>query len=145
MTHKSLRSGCSFQSLTAVKTNIESAIFHYYQLLCLSKPERLILPLILLPLFALGECKYNFQAWGECDLATGKKNRTGVLKRALMDATCAATVTATKPCGKMPKAKLQGKLKKKIIALSLLATMRSPTSHLQNCWILIERYALRSF
>ncbi|TDG96625.1 hypothetical protein EPR50_G00230600 [Perca flavescens] len=47
-----------------------------------------------------GECKYDFQAWGECDLATGKKNRTGVLKRALMDATCAATVTATKPCGK---------------------------------------------
>lgn len=57
-----------------------------------------------------GECKYDFQAWGECDLATGKKNRTGVLKRALMDATCAATVTATKPCGKIPKTKLQGKL-----------------------------------
>ncbi|KAI3366664.1 hypothetical protein L3Q82_009353, partial [Scortum barcoo] len=54
-----------------------------------------------------GECKYDFQAWGECDLATGKKNRTGVLKRALMDATCAATVTATKPCGKIPKTKLQ--------------------------------------
>ncbi|TNM91616.1 hypothetical protein fugu_019996 [Takifugu bimaculatus] len=50
-----------------------------------------------------GECKYDFQAWGECDLATGKKNRTGVLRRALMDATCAATVTATKPCGKIPK------------------------------------------
>ncbi|XP_062240632.1 pleiotrophin [Platichthys flesus] len=56
-----------------------------------------------------GECKYDFQAWGECDLATGKKNRTGVLKRALMDATCATTVTATKPCGKIPKTKLQGK------------------------------------
>lgn len=55
---------------------------------------------------ALGECKYDFQAWGECDLATGKKNRTGVLRRALMDATCAATVTATKPCGRIPK--LQG-------------------------------------
>uniref|UniRef100_A0A668AI36 Pleiotrophin n=1 Tax=Myripristis murdjan TaxID=586833 RepID=A0A668AI36_9TELE len=54
-----------------------------------------------------GECKYDFQAWGECDLATGKKNRTGVLKRALMDATCATTVTATKPCGKIPKTKLQ--------------------------------------
>uniref|UniRef100_A0A8C3B1I8 Pleiotrophin n=1 Tax=Cyclopterus lumpus TaxID=8103 RepID=A0A8C3B1I8_CYCLU len=53
-----------------------------------------------------GECKYDFQAWGECDLATGKKNRTGVLKRALMDATCAVTVTATKPCGKIPKTKL---------------------------------------
>lgn len=111
MTHKSLCSGCSFQSLTAVKTNIESAIFHYCQLLCLLKPECLILHLIPLPLFALGECKYNFQAWGECDLVTGKKNRTGVLKRALMDATCATTVTATKPCGKMPKTKLQGNLR----------------------------------
>ncbi|XP_051796119.1 pleiotrophin isoform X1 [Acanthochromis polyacanthus] len=60
-----------------------------------------------------GECKYDFQAWGECDLATGKKNRTGVLKRALMDATCAATVTATKPCGKIPKTKLQDAKKQK--------------------------------
>nr|XP_019967797.1 PREDICTED: pleiotrophin-like isoform X1 [Paralichthys olivaceus] len=58
-------------------------------------------------LCAIGECKYDFQAWGECDLATGKKNRTGILKRALMDATCATTVTATKPCGKIPKTKLQ--------------------------------------
>lgn len=62
----------------------------------------------LISLFTIGECKYDFQAWGECDLATGKKNRTGVLKRALMDATCATTVTATKPCGKIPKTKLQG-------------------------------------
>ncbi|KAK7895955.1 hypothetical protein WMY93_021280 [Mugilogobius chulae] len=54
-----------------------------------------------------GECKYEFDTWGECDLATGKKNRTGVLKRALMDATCVATVTVTKPCGKIPKTKLQ--------------------------------------
>ncbi|XP_029901912.1 pleiotrophin [Myripristis murdjan] len=60
-----------------------------------------------------GECKYDFQAWGECDLATGKKNRTGVLKRALMDATCATTVTATKPCGKIPKTKLQDSKKQK--------------------------------
>ncbi|CAG02407.1 unnamed protein product, partial [Tetraodon nigroviridis] len=50
-----------------------------------------------------GECKYDFQAWGGCDPATGRKNRTGVLRRALMDATCAATVTATKPCGRTPK------------------------------------------
>uniref|UniRef100_A0A4W5MIB5 Pleiotrophin n=1 Tax=Hucho hucho TaxID=62062 RepID=A0A4W5MIB5_9TELE len=56
-----------------------------------------------------GECKYDFQAWGECDMATGKKNRTGVLKRALMDATCPDTVSATKPCGKIPKTKLQAK------------------------------------
>uniref|UniRef100_A0A3B5M4T6 Pleiotrophin n=1 Tax=Xiphophorus couchianus TaxID=32473 RepID=A0A3B5M4T6_9TELE len=60
-----------------------------------------------------GECKYEFQDWGECDLASGKKNRTGVLKRALMDATCTATVTATKPCGKISKPKLQGKLGKR--------------------------------
>ncbi|KAK2859087.1 hypothetical protein Q5P01_003707 [Channa striata] len=60
-----------------------------------------------------GECKYEFQDWGECDLATGKKNRTGVLKRALMDANCAATVTATKPCGKTPKTKLQDAKKQK--------------------------------
>uniref|UniRef100_A0A8C7Q1Y4 Pleiotrophin n=1 Tax=Oncorhynchus mykiss TaxID=8022 RepID=A0A8C7Q1Y4_ONCMY len=55
-----------------------------------------------------GECKYDFQAWGECDMVTGKKNRSGVLKRALMDATCPNTVSATKPCGKIPKTKLQG-------------------------------------
>nr|ACO09779.1 Pleiotrophin precursor [Osmerus mordax] len=60
-----------------------------------------------------GECKYDFQAWGECDLATGKKNRTGVLKRALMDATCPTTVSATKPCGKIPKTKLQDSKKPK--------------------------------
>ncbi|XP_055087828.1 pleiotrophin [Periophthalmus magnuspinnatus] len=60
-----------------------------------------------------GECKYEFDTWGECDLATGKKNRTGVLKKALMDATCAATVTATKPCGKIPKTKLQDAKKQK--------------------------------
>ncbi|KAG9329032.1 hypothetical protein JZ751_008360 [Albula glossodonta] len=56
-----------------------------------------------------GECKYDFQAWGECDMATGKKNRTGVLKKALMDATCPSTVSATKPCGKITKTKLPGK------------------------------------
>ncbi|KAG7255571.1 hypothetical protein CRUP_034440 [Coryphaenoides rupestris] len=60
-----------------------------------------------------GECKYEFQVWGECDLATGKKNRTGMLKRALMDATCAATVTASKPCGKTHKTKLQDSKKQK--------------------------------
>ncbi|KAI2665637.1 Pleiotrophin [Labeo rohita] len=54
-----------------------------------------------------GECKYDFQAWGECDSTTGMKTRSGVLKRALMDAECANTVSATKPCGK-PKTKIQG-------------------------------------
>ncbi|KAJ8007128.1 hypothetical protein DPEC_G00114340 [Dallia pectoralis] len=54
-----------------------------------------------------GECKYDFEAWGECDMATGKKNRTGVLKRALLDANCPDTVSTSKPCGKIPKAKSQ--------------------------------------
>uniref|UniRef100_A0A671SB58 Pleiotrophin n=1 Tax=Sinocyclocheilus anshuiensis TaxID=1608454 RepID=A0A671SB58_9TELE len=54
-----------------------------------------------------GECKYDFQAWGECDSTMGMKTRTGVLKRALMDANCPNTVSATKPCGK-PKPKIQG-------------------------------------
>lgn len=54
-----------------------------------------------------GECKYDFQAWGECDSTRGMKTRTGVLKRALMDANCPNTVSATKPCGK-PKTKIQG-------------------------------------
>ncbi|KAJ8391033.1 hypothetical protein AAFF_G00096540 [Aldrovandia affinis] len=60
-----------------------------------------------------GECKYDFQAWGECDMATGKKNRTGVLKKALMDATCPTTVSATKPCGKITKTKLPDSKKPK--------------------------------
>ncbi|XP_062374069.1 pleiotrophin [Sardina pilchardus] len=60
-----------------------------------------------------GECKYDFQNWGECDMTTGMKNRTGVLKRALMDATCPNTVTATKPCGKIAKTKLQDSKKPK--------------------------------
>uniref|UniRef100_W5NII0 Pleiotrophin n=2 Tax=Lepisosteus oculatus TaxID=7918 RepID=W5NII0_LEPOC len=60
-----------------------------------------------------GECKYDFQAWGDCDMSTGKKNRTGVLKRALPDATCPDTVSATKPCGKIVKTKLQDSKKPK--------------------------------
>lgn len=109
--------GCfnDWLQLTAfVRANIEAALFYFTRLSAWllppqsysTKQKQLINCLI--PLCAIGECKYDFQAWGECDLATGKKNRTGVLKRALMDATCAATVTATKPCGKI-KTKLQGK------------------------------------
>ncbi|XP_060770336.1 pleiotrophin isoform X1 [Neoarius graeffei] len=59
-----------------------------------------------------GECKYDFQLWGECDLITGMKTRNGTLKRALPDADCPSTVSATKPCGKT-KTKLQGSLKPK--------------------------------
>ncbi|XP_052410814.1 pleiotrophin-A isoform X1 [Carassius gibelio] len=59
-----------------------------------------------------GECKYDFEAWGECDSITGMKKRSGVLKRALMDASCPNTVSATKPCGK-PKPKIQDTQKPK--------------------------------
>ncbi|XP_048864341.1 pleiotrophin [Brienomyrus brachyistius] len=59
-----------------------------------------------------GECKYDFEAWGECDVATGEKSRMGTLKRALIDATCPPTVTVTKPCGKA-KAKTQDSKKPK--------------------------------
>ncbi|NWT36094.1 PTN protein, partial [Chroicocephalus maculipennis] len=55
------------------------------------------------------ECKYQFQAWGECDLNTALKTRTGNLKRALHNADCQKTVTISKPCGKLTKPKPQGK------------------------------------
>uniref|UniRef100_A0A8C0V391 Pleiotrophin n=1 Tax=Cyanistes caeruleus TaxID=156563 RepID=A0A8C0V391_CYACU len=54
------------------------------------------------------ECKYQFQAWGECDLNTALKTRTGNLKRALHNADCQKTVTISKPCGKLTKPKPQG-------------------------------------
>ncbi|XP_028664185.2 pleiotrophin [Erpetoichthys calabaricus] len=60
-----------------------------------------------------GECKYDFQSWGDCDMTTGKKNRTGTLKRALMDATCPESVSVTKSCGKISKAKSQESKKPK--------------------------------
>uniref|UniRef100_A0A3Q2H233 Pleiotrophin n=1 Tax=Equus caballus TaxID=9796 RepID=A0A3Q2H233_HORSE len=53
------------------------------------------------------ECKYQFQAWGECDLNTALKTRTGSLKRALHNADCQKTVTVSKPCGKLTKPKPQ--------------------------------------
>ncbi|KAM6436823.1 pleiotrophin isoform 1-T1 [Liasis olivaceus] len=53
------------------------------------------------------ECKYQFQAWGECDLNTALKTRTGNLKRALHNADCQKTVTISKPCGKLSKPKPQ--------------------------------------
>ncbi|XP_073669836.1 pleiotrophin isoform X1 [Paramisgurnus dabryanus] len=59
-----------------------------------------------------GECKYEFEAWGECDSSTGMKTRIGMLKRALMDANCPNTVNATKPCAK-PKSKPQDSQKQK--------------------------------
>uniref|UniRef100_A0A7N5KNH4 Pleiotrophin n=1 Tax=Ailuropoda melanoleuca TaxID=9646 RepID=A0A7N5KNH4_AILME len=59
------------------------------------------------------ECKYQFQAWGECDLNTALKTRTGNLKRALHNADCQKTVTISKPCGKLIKPKPQEPKKKK--------------------------------
>ncbi|XP_019344895.1 pleiotrophin isoform X2 [Alligator mississippiensis] len=59
------------------------------------------------------ECKYQFQAWGECDLNTALKTRTGNLKRALHNAECQKTVTISKPCGKLTKPKPQEPKKKK--------------------------------
>ncbi|XP_045875994.1 pleiotrophin isoform X1 [Meles meles] len=59
------------------------------------------------------ECKYQFQAWGECDLNTALKTRTGSLKRALHNADCQKTVTISKPCGKLTKPKPQAESKKK--------------------------------
>ncbi|KAG8138302.1 hypothetical protein E2320_004205, partial [Naja naja] len=53
----------------------------------------------------IAECKYQFQAWGECDLNTALKTRTGNLKRALHNADCQKTVTISKPCGKLIKPK----------------------------------------
>uniref|UniRef100_I3NAT1 Pleiotrophin n=1 Tax=Ictidomys tridecemlineatus TaxID=43179 RepID=I3NAT1_ICTTR len=61
----------------------------------------------------LAECKYQFQAWGECDLNTALKTRTGSLKRALHNADCQKTVTISKPCGKLTKPKPQAESKKK--------------------------------
>lgn len=60
------------------------------------------------PPLPLAECKYQFQAWGECDLNTALKTRTGSLKRALHNADCQKTVTISKPCGKLTKPKPQG-------------------------------------
>ncbi|XP_038256272.1 pleiotrophin isoform X2 [Dermochelys coriacea] len=59
------------------------------------------------------ECKYQFQAWGECDLNTALKTRTGNLKRALHNADCQKIVTISKPCGKLTKPKPQEPKKKK--------------------------------
>ncbi|GAB5568815.1 pleiotrophin isoform X1 [Prionailurus iriomotensis] len=65
------------------------------------------------PTLPLAECKYQFQAWGECDLNTALKTRTGSLKRALHNADCQKTVTISKPCGKLTKPKPQAESKKK--------------------------------
>ncbi|XP_075693135.1 midkine [Rhinoderma darwinii] len=51
------------------------------------------------------DCKYKFENWGECNVETGVKSRSGTLKKALYDAECEQTVQATKPCSIKTKTK----------------------------------------
>ncbi|KAG5848918.1 hypothetical protein ANANG_G00104560 [Anguilla anguilla] len=55
------------------------------------------------------DCKYKFGSWGECDMTTGLKTRSGTLKKALYNAQCQTTRSVTKPC---PKTKTKAKGKK---------------------------------
>lgn len=55
------------------------------------------------------DCKYKFGSWGECDTATGSKNRSGTLKKALYDAECQPTIKVSKPCPAKTKTKAKGK------------------------------------
>ncbi|KAG9260987.1 midkine-B [Astyanax mexicanus] len=54
------------------------------------------------------DCKYKFSNWGECDVATGSKSRTGTLQKALYDVDCQPSITVSKPCSKS-KPKTKGK------------------------------------
>ncbi|XP_073397780.1 midkine [Dendrobates tinctorius] len=51
------------------------------------------------------DCKYKFENWGECNVETGVKSRSGALKKALFDAECKQAVQATKPCAIKTKTK----------------------------------------
>ncbi|XP_045074452.1 midkine-A-like, partial [Coregonus clupeaformis] len=55
------------------------------------------------------DCKYKFGSWGECDTATGSKNRSGTLKKALYNAECQPTIKVSKPCPSKTKTKAKGK------------------------------------
>ncbi|XP_006642729.1 midkine a [Lepisosteus oculatus] len=55
------------------------------------------------------DCKYKFGNWGECDTATGVKNRSGTLKKALYNAECQQNIKVTKPCPTKTKSKAKGK------------------------------------
>ncbi|NP_001291166.1 midkine precursor [Esox lucius] len=55
------------------------------------------------------DCKYKFGTWGECDAATGSKNRSGTLKKALYNAECLPTIQVSKPCPAKTKTKTKGK------------------------------------
>ncbi|XP_023695542.1 midkine-B-like isoform X1 [Paramormyrops kingsleyae] len=57
------------------------------------------------------DCKYKFGSWGECDAATGTKNRSGTLKKVLYNAECQTTIKVSKPCP--PKVKTNAKAGKK--------------------------------
>ncbi|XP_069595842.1 midkine [Ranitomeya imitator] len=51
------------------------------------------------------DCKYKFENWGECNVETGVKSRSGTLKKALFEAECKQAVQATKPCSIKTKTK----------------------------------------
>ncbi|XP_056138513.1 midkine-B-like [Lampris incognitus] len=44
------------------------------------------------------DCKYRFGQWGECDISTNTKSRSGTLKRAMFNAECQTNVKVSKPC-----------------------------------------------
>ncbi|XP_018618750.1 midkine a isoform X2 [Scleropages formosus] len=54
------------------------------------------------------DCRYKFSSWGECDTATGTKNRSGTLKKALYNAECQTTIKVSKPCPLKSKTNAKG-------------------------------------
>uniref|UniRef100_A0AAQ4P920 Midkine n=1 Tax=Gasterosteus aculeatus aculeatus TaxID=481459 RepID=A0AAQ4P920_GASAC len=44
------------------------------------------------------DCKYRFDSWGECDPSSGLRTRMGTLKKALFNAECQPSISASKPC-----------------------------------------------
>uniref|UniRef100_A0A8D0CZT8 Midkine n=1 Tax=Sander lucioperca TaxID=283035 RepID=A0A8D0CZT8_SANLU len=54
------------------------------------------------------DCKYRFGSWGECDPTSGLRTRTGTLKKALFNAECKPTISASKPCTGETKTKSKG-------------------------------------
>ncbi|XP_040038460.1 midkine a [Gasterosteus aculeatus] len=56
------------------------------------------------------DCKYRFDSWGECDPSSGLRTRMGTLKKALFNAECQPSISASKPCTE--KIKTRSKAKK---------------------------------
>ncbi|XP_052007257.1 midkine a [Xyrauchen texanus] len=55
------------------------------------------------------DCKYKFSNWGECDAATSKKSRSGILQKALFNVECQPTISVSKRCSTKVKNKPKGK------------------------------------